>query len=164
MSVLPILRWPDARLSRICDPVGEASFVRGLVADMFETMYDAPGRGLAAPQVGVLLRVFVMDVGWKTGDRTPVVCINPRIVAASEMLADGEEGCLSIPGVLAEVQRPVSVTLEYLDVEGVPHTDLLGGAAARCAQHEIDHLDGMVTFDRLAPHARATVIAEYEAL
>ncbi|SNR78921.1 peptide deformylase [Puniceibacterium sediminis] len=164
MSVLPILRWPDPHLSQVCAPVTDVAAVRGLVTDMFETMYDAPGRGLAAPQIGVLLRVFVMDVGWKTGERTPVVCINPRIVAASDEVSTREEGCLSIPGVLAEISRPEAVTLEYLDLDGVTHSDALEGPAAMCAQHELDHLDGLVTFDRLDPAARAALIAEYEAV
>ncbi len=126
-------------------------------------MYDAPGRGLAAPQVGVMMRVFVMDVGWKTGDKTPLVCINPRIVAASDRLETGTEGCLSIPGVTAEITRPWAVTLEYLDLDGVAQSEEMEGAAAKCAQHELDHLDGRVTFDRLDPAARAALIAEYEA-
>ncbi|MGY9047262.1 hypothetical protein P775_03320 [Puniceibacterium antarcticum] len=163
MSVLEILRWPDPKLSVVCDPVADVTSVRGLVGDMFDTMYDAPGRGLAAPQVGVLLRVFVMDVNWKTGEKTPVVCINPRIVAASDVLKTGDEGCLSITGVSASVTRPEAVTLEYIDLEGVLQVDALDGAAAKCAQHELDHLDGLVTFDRLEPAVRAELIAQFEA-
>jgi peptide deformylase len=163
MSVLPILNWPDPRLSRICDPVTDVAEMQDLVADMFETMYAAPGRGLAAPQVGILRRVFVMDVGWKTGEKTPVVCINPLVVASSDRLETGTEGCLSIPGVTAEITRPWSVTLDYLDLDGIAQCETLDGAAAKCAQHEIDHLDGLVTFDRLDPAARAALMAEYEA-
>lgn len=164
MTVLTILRWPDPRLSRVCDPVEDVAAVRSLVADMFETMYDAPGRGLAAPQIGVLQRLFVMDVGWKTGARTPVVCINPRITATSGEVAVGGEGCLSIPGVVAEVARPESVTLEFLDLDSALQSQALSGPAARCAQHELDHLDGLVTFDRLEPQARDALMAEYGAL
>jgi peptide deformylase len=164
VSVLPILRWPDPALSAVCAPVGSVATVRGLIADMFETMYVAPGRGLAAPQVGVLTRVFVMDAGWKTGEKTPFVCINPEIVAASDAVAAGDEGCLSIPGVSASVTRPVAVTLAYTDLDGVRQTADLTGFEATCAQHELDHLDGLVTFDRLEPEARAALIAEFEAL
>ena len=106
MSILPILKWPDPRLSQACDPVAPGEDLSRLVSDMLETMYDAPGRGLAAPQVGVMKRVFVMDCGWKEGDMTPVICINPEIIDRSQEMAGGEEGCLSIPGTPAEVSRP----------------------------------------------------------
>ena len=101
MSVMPILRWPDVGLATVCEPVEDPSAVKALAEDMLETMYAAPGRGLAAPQVGVLARMFVMDVTWKDGVATPVVCINPEIVATSDARASGEEACLSIPGVSA---------------------------------------------------------------
>lgn len=163
MSVLEILRWPDPLLARVCAPVSDVRSVAGLVADMFDTMYDAPGRGLAAPQVGVLARVFVMDIGWKTGDKTPLVCINPVILSASDIRAEGEEGCLSIPGVTAVVTRPDAVTLAYDDLDNVRHKRAMTGPEARCAQHELDHLDGLVTFDRLGAADRRALISEFEA-
>jgi peptide deformylase len=157
---LPILRWPDPRLATVCAPVTGDDDLTDLVRAMFETMYNAPGRGLAAPQVGVLKRLFVMDCGWKDGNMTPMVCINPEIIW-SEGMAVGSEGCLSIPGVLAEVMRPERITLRYHDLDGAEHEVTLDGFEARCAQHELDHLDGIVTFDRLSPEARQVVEQAY---
>lgn len=162
MAVLPIRMWPDPVLKRVCDPVTQD--VTALVTDMFETMYDAPGRGLAAPQVGVPLRLFVMDAGWKDGDMTPLACINPEIVAASADWAGGEEACLSIVGVAADVQRPAEITLRFTDLNGEPQERTLSGAEATCAQHELDHLDGRVIFDHLEPDAAEALEAEYLTL
>ena len=160
MSALPILRWPDPRLSTLCDPVADHHDLSDLVRDMFETMYDDYGRGLAARQVGVMMRLSVMDCGWKDGDMTPMVCINPEITRAGGMVS-GNEGCLSIPGVLAEVQRPERIRLRYLEMDGTAQEVELDGFEARCAQHELDHLDGLVTLDRLSPEARRVVEASY---
>ncbi|MDA7425126.1 peptide deformylase [Thalassococcus lentus] len=164
MSVLSILRWPDACLSQVCEPVAQASDVADLVEDLFETMYDAPGRGIAAPQVGVMKRVFVMDAGWKTGDRTPRVCINPVIESASETKVPSSEGCLSFPGITVAPQRHERIVLQYTDLDGVRQSAELDGFEAICAQHELDHLDGLMHFDRLDPDARAAHLKEYEAL
>lgn len=152
MSVLPILRWPDPRLSEVCAPV--TGDVRGLAADMLDTMYDAKGRGLAAPQVGRMIRLFVMDVGWKEGAPDPIVMINPEIDPSLDGTVWGQEACLSIPGVAAEVLRPGHVTVRWTDLEGVRHEEVMTGFAARCVQHELDHLDGLVIFDRLSPEMR----------
>lgn len=160
MSALAIVHWPDPRLSTVCDPVAPGEELGALIRAMFDTMYAAPGRGLAAPQVGVLKRLFVMDCGWKDGDMTPMVCINPEIIHAEGMIP-GNEGCLSIPGVLAEVMRPERIVLRYLDAEGIAQEVPLDGFEARCAQHELDHLDGIVTFDRLSPEARQVVEQAY---
>ena len=160
MSVLPIRLWPDPVLQQVCRPV--TGDVSGLVADMFDTMYDAPGRGLAAPQVGRALRLFVMDVTWKDGPGTPMVCINPEIIVVSDAMAGGEEGCLSIPGVTADVTRPAEITLRFTDATGARQEQRLTGMAAKCAQHELDHLDGTVIFDRLAPEAAAALRTAYE--
>lgn len=164
MSVLPILRWPDARLATVCDPVEDPHAVKALAEAMLETMYAAPGRGLAAPQVGVLARMFVMDVTWKEGKASPMVCINPEIVAVSDERVSGEEACLSIPGVSAQVQRHAAITLRWQDVAGVWHEAELTGFSAICAQHEYDHLDGLVIFDRLEDEARVALEREYEAV
>ncbi|SMX40532.1 peptide deformylase [Maliponia aquimaris] len=162
MSTLPILKWPDPRLAQPCAPVQDPGTLDQLVTDMFETMYAAPGRGLAAPQVGVMTRLFVMDAGWKTGEMTPLVCINPAIRSASEDLATGEEGCLSVPGVTAQVARARQITLGFTDLSGQPQELALSGAAAIIAQHELDHLDGVMHFDRLEEAARAALLAEYD--
>jgi len=165
MSVLPIVLWPDARLTETCTPVQEITpEIEALVQDMFETMYDAPGRGLAAPQVGVTIRIFVMDAGWKEGKSDPLVCINPMLQEVGEELATNTEGCLSIPGVSAEVNRPSQVQMVWTGLNGGRYVQSFDGFAAACAQHELDHLDGIVTFDHLTADKRADLIAEYNAL
>ena len=164
MSLLPILRWPDPRLAEVCAPIELITpEIETLASDMLETMYAAPGRGLAGPQVGVLKRLFVMDVGWKEGRPDPLVCINPMLQEVSEDRATMEEGCLSIPGVMAEVSRPARVQMVWTGLNGARYVQSFDGFAATCAQHELDHLDGVVTFDHLDAETRAALIAEYEA-
>ena len=164
MSVLDILRWPDTRLTETCAPVAEITpEIEALAADMLETMYAAPGRGLAAPQVGVLQRIFVMDTGWKEGKPDPLVCINPMLQEVSEDRATQEEGCLSIPGVSAMISRPAQVQMVWTGLNGARYVQSFDGFAAACAQHELDHLDGVVTFDHLDAFARADLLAEYQA-
>ncbi|WP_309663939.1 peptide deformylase [Tabrizicola sp.] len=157
--LLPILRWPDPRLSQPCLPAVLDDDLRALAADMLETMYAAPGRGLSAPQVGAMRRLFVMDVAWKDGPADPMVLINPEVLWLSDELALGPEGCLSIPGVVAEVERSRALRLRWTGLDGVRVEALLEGFAAVCAQHELDHLDGIVTLDRLSSDARATALA-----
>lgn len=161
MAVLPILQWPDPRLSQKCAPV-EHENLDDLIRDMFDTMYDANGRGLAAPQVGVMKRLFVMDCGWKEGDPTPRAMVNPTIMAAERVPVTGDEGCLSIPGILVPVQRHIAVTVQWTAHDGDIHMDDFDGFEARCIQHEFDHLNGVVTFDNLDPTARAVAEAEYK--
>ncbi|WP_417713627.1 peptide deformylase [Pseudophaeobacter arcticus] len=161
MALLPILQWPDAGLSTPCALVAPQEDLGTLIADMFQTMYAAPGRGLAAPQVGVLQRVFVMDATWKDGPGTPLAMINPEILTFGAELATGDEGCLSIPGVMAPVLRPSSVTLRWQDEARCWQTGTFEGFAARCIQHEYDHLDGLVTLDRLVPEARVEAEETY---
>ena len=164
MSLREILRWPDAHLTATCAPIEEITpEIEALAADMLETMYDAPGRGLAAPQVGVLRRLFVMDVGWKEGKPDPLVCINPMLQEVSEDLAEGEEGCLSIPGVTATVTRPAQVQMIWTGLNGGRYVQSFSGFAAACVQHELDHLDGVVTFDHLDAQTRAAKMAEFKA-
>lgn len=160
MSVLPILIWPDARLAQRCAPVG-AEPLDDLIADMFDTMYGAQGRGLAAPQVGVMKRLFVMDCSWKEGSKSPMVMINPTIMAAERIPVVVEEGCLSIPGVLVPVERPKAVTVQWTAAEGDIHMADFDGFEARCIQHEFDHLNGTVTFDHLSGVDRAKAEAEF---
>ncbi len=161
--VLQILTWPDPRLSVPCAPAQLSDGLRTLAADMLQTMYDAPGRGLAAPQVGVLMRMFVMDVTWKEGNPAPVVMVNPQILWASDTRATGAEGCLSIPGPTTMIDRAEEVLMRWTDLDGGTHEAMLTGLAAICAQHEYDHLDGVLTLDRLSPADRALALAEFEA-
>ncbi len=135
-----------------------------LVGDLFETMYDAPGRGLAAPQVGAMVRVFVMDAGWKDGEMTPRACINPEITGASDERVTGPEGCLSIPGVTAEVVRHARIRLAYTDLAGEVQEVDLAGAEAIVAQHEIDHLDGKLFIDYLKPLKRQMITRKMQKL
>nr|WP_153749032.1 peptide deformylase [Rhodovulum strictum] len=161
---MPIVTWPDPRLTAPCAPVGEITDeIRVLVADMLETMYDAPGRGLAAPQVGVSRRIFVMDVNGRAGPRAPRIFLDPVIEAWSEDTATGPEGCLSIPGIVVEIERPVEIALRWRDIDDTEQRETLVGFPAICAQHEIDHLDGIVTFDRVSPEARAELERTYRA-
>ncbi len=145
---LPILQHPDPILRETCAPVtvfDEA--LQNLAEDMLHTMYDAPGRGLAAPQVGHAIRLFVMDTTWKEEDPTPQAFVNPQIIMASPETEVGEEGCLSLYGQTCQVRRPVEVTLRYQDLWGETHMDVFDGFAARCVQHERDHLDGILCID-----------------
>lgn len=162
MAQLEILRWPDPRLQQICAPVADDSDVSTLAQDMLDTMYAAYGRGLAGPQVGVMQRIFVMDVTWKEGTRAPQVLINPEILEASDALAGGEEGCLSIPNAPAEVQRPAEVVMTWLDLQGQRQTRRMTSFEAKCAQHELDHLNGVVIFDHLGQDDRARLEAAYQ--
>ena len=143
MTVLDILRYPDARLHKVAKPVEKVDDdIRRLVADMAETMYAAPGIGLAATQVDVQLRVVVIDVSEARNELR--VFINPELVAKSEESKVYEEGCLSVPGIYDEVERPDRVTVRALDRDGNPFTLEADGLLAVCIQHEIDHLDGKV--------------------
>ncbi len=149
MAVLAIRTVPDPVLRQICAPVTmfDADLMT-LANDMRETMYAAPGRGLAAPQVGVLSRIFVMDATWKDGDPTPMVFVNPQVVSASDRLVTQPEGCLSIPDQLIDVARPDVVRLYWQDVSGADHEADFSGFSAACTQHEIDHLDGVLITDK----------------
>jgi peptide deformylase len=149
MAVRPILLYPDPTLRRVAQAVGEFDArLRELVDDMAETMYDAPGVGLAAPQVGIEMRVAVVDVEVGTPASRLHVLVNPRILA-TEGRQTGEEGCLSIPGVTDSVDRPARVTVGALDVDGRPFELAAEGLLARAICHEIDHLDGILFVDRL---------------
>ena len=161
MALRQILTLPDPALAQVCAPVASDEDPSTLIADMFETMYAAPGRGLAAPQIGVLKWIFVMDVGWKDGPKTPVAMINPQVTWASDTLQTTAEGCLSIPGVLVDVDRPDAVAMAWTDEDGRLREERFTGFAAVCVQHELDHLDGIVTFDRIPPEIRAAAEAAY---
>lgn len=163
MAVLPVRLWPDPVLSSVAGLVTDLRAVRVLAADMLDTMYHAQGRGLAAPQVGVSLRVFVMDATWKQGTPVPQVFVNPAILSRSDDALLGPEGCLSLPGITTDIARATAIRLRWWDIDGAAQEADLTGFHAICAQHEIDHLDGIVTLDRLSPEARAKAEAEYLA-
>jgi peptide deformylase len=151
MSVLPILYHPDARLKKTCEPVLTVNAeIQALAKSMVETMYDAPGVGLAAPQVGVLDRVLVMDCSDKEEGQNPHVLINPEIVWESEETSTYNEGCLSLPDQFADVTRPAVVRVQYLDETGAEVEAEFADLWATCVQHEVDHLNGVLFIDHLS--------------
>ena len=160
MAVLPILIAPHPTLKAKAKPVKDVTDeLRALLDDMLETMYDAPGIGLAANQIGSLHRVLVMDCGSRDDEETPrpIKIINPEITGVSEELSSYEEGCLSIPEQFAEVDRPAVVRVKYLDENGQKHERLFEGLEATCVQHEIDHLEGKLFIDYLKPLKRQLI-------
>ena len=164
----PILIHPDPRLKKVCDPVADVTDdVRCLAHDMLETMYHAPGIGLAAPQIGVNARVLVMDCAKRDDDLSkpePMVLINPEIVQSGTDLEEYEEGCLSIPEVYAMVARPQGVRVTFLDENGDPHERDFEGIWSVCVQHEIDHLNGKLFIDHLSPMRRTRITAKMKKL
>lgn len=159
MAIRTILYHPDPRLKKRCDEVETVDAgVRALMDDMFDTMYDAPGIGLAAPQIGVMRRIIVMDCA-KTDEEParPIAMINPEVIEESEELNIHEEGCLSIPEEYADVERPARVTVAYLDIEGAAREIECDGLLATCVQHEIDHLNGKLFIDYLGPMKRQMI-------
>jgi peptide deformylase len=155
----PILIHPDPRLKKVCAPVSEITDdLRKLADDMLETMYDAPGIGLAAPQVGVLSRLIVLDCVKEEGEvPRPLVMINPEVLASSEEMNTYEEGCLSIPDQYADVTRPAEVEVRWIDPDGAEHREGFGGLWATCVQHEIDHLNGKLFIDYLGAMRRQMI-------
>ena len=164
MTILRILETPDPVLRQISTPVQAVDDdTRALIADMFETMYDAPGIGLAAIQVGVPKRVLVMDLGEPEEEggepvREPRVFINPEIVTHSDDEVPYTEGCLSVPDQYAEVQRPDRIRAKWLDEAGKAHEEDLDGLLAVCLQHEMDHLEGVLFIDHLSKLKRDMVL------
>mgnify|MGYP001816093045 CR=1 FL=1 len=150
MTIRPILIHPDPRLKKTADPIANISDeLRALADDMIATMYDAPGIGLAAPQLGISQRLITMDCSAKDADPEPVVLINPEVLWSSEEKNTYEEGCLSIPEQFADVERPAEVDVRWMDVDGGTHERRLDGLWATCVQHEIDHLNGILIIDYL---------------
>ena len=151
MALREILILPDKRLRQVSKPVAKIDAAsRKLVEDMFETMYDAPGVGLAAIQVAVPKRIITADIAKKDEPKQPQVFINPEILWSSEDLSSYEEGCLSIPEYYEEVERPQKVKVKYLDLDGKAHEIEADGLLATCLQHEIDHCAGKLFLDRVA--------------
>ena len=162
MAVRPILVLPDPRLRLVSEPVKAIDDEIGrLVDDMFETMYGAPGIGLAAIQVGVPKRVITADLAKKDEPRAPQVFINPEILSRSEELSTYEEGCLSIPEIHEDVERPAKVRVRYLDRDGKPHEVDAEGLLATCLQHEIDHLDGVLFIDHISKLKRDRIVKKF---
>ncbi|MBB3810127.1 peptide deformylase [Pseudochelatococcus contaminans] len=152
MTILPILVIPDSRLKLVSEPVEAITDdVRKLVDDMFETMYDAPGIGLAAIQVGVAKRLLVVDIGSREDGQQPLVVINPEILWASDdEFRIHQEGCLSIPEYYEEVERPARIRVRFTNLEGAAQEIDADGLLATCLQHEIDHLNGVLFIDHLS--------------
>jgi peptide deformylase len=162
MAPRTILTLPDPRLRLVSKPVAKVDAeIRKLVEEMFETMYGAPGIGLAAIQVGVPKRVVTMDLAKKDEPRNPKVYINPELLWASEERAVYEEGCLSIPEYYEEVERPAQVKVRYTDLDGNAQEIEANGLLATCLQHEIDHLNGVLFIDHISKLKRSRVIKKF---
>jgi peptide deformylase len=162
MALREIITLPDKRLRLVSKPVKAIDReVRQLVDDLFETMYNAPGIGLAAIQVGVPARVFTMDLSKKEGPQEPRIFVNPQIVWKSEEKATYEEGCLSIPEFYEDVERPSQIRVKFLDLDGTPHELEANGLLATCVQHEIDHLDGILFIDHISRLKRSRIIKKF---
>jgi peptide deformylase len=181
MAILEIIETPDARLRVISKPVETVTDAhRALIADMFETMYDAPGIGLAAVQVGVAERILVIDLMRRADGlpedaeteegaepklvRDPKVFINPVITWESDEVSVYNEGCLSVPDMYADVDRPARVRVTWLDEQGTAHDEELDGLLATCLQHEMDHLDGILFIDHLSRLKREMLLKKLEKL
>ncbi len=185
MAIREIIEIPDPRLKQVSKPV--ESFdddLKTLVADMFETMYDAPGIGLAAIQVGVPLRVLVIDLQPDDPDAEPELChshgdhahyhkptkreprifINPEILDPSEEHTVYNEGCLSVPEIYAEVERPARIRARWQDLDGTQHDEVIEGMLATCLQHEMDHLEGILFIDHLSRLKRGMALKKLEKL
>ena len=161
MALLEILKYPDPRLRTVAKSVTEVDDnMRQLIDDMFETMYDAPGIGLAATQVNVHERILVIDVS--EDNSQPLVFINPEVEVLEAELGEYDEGCLSVPGFYETVRRPQRVSVSAMDRDGQPFTRELDGLLAICLQHEIDHLDGKLFVDYISPLKRQRIRKKLE--
>ena len=165
MSVMPIIRAPDPRLKAVSEPVETVDdAVLKLMEDMLETMYDEPGIGLSAIQVGIPKRIVVVDVAREGGESRPIRLVNPVITSESDDLAVFDEGCLSLPEFFAEIERPAGVEVAYTDETGAETTLKADGVLARCLQHEIDHLDGILFVDHLSAVRRGMILRKLAKL
>lgn len=162
MTVKPLVILPDPILRRVSEPLARIDDdVRRFADDMLETMYDAPGIGLAAIQVGEPLRMLVIDLAKEDEEKQPQVFVNPDILASSDERSVYEEGCLSIPDYYAEVERPASIRLRYQDLTGQTHEIETDGLLATCLQHEMDHLNGVLFIDHISKLKRDMVIRKF---
>jgi peptide deformylase len=159
MAIRPILTAPDPRLKAVSEPVARVDDeTRRLIDDLIESMYAADGIGLAAIQVGVPKRVLVMDLDQRDGSRNPMAFINPEILWASDELATFQEGCLSVPEIWEDVDRPARIRAGYMDRDGVARELEADGLLATCLQHEMDHLNGVLFLDHLSKLKRSIVL------
>ncbi len=162
MAIRDIIILPDTQLRLVSKPIEKITpDIRALADDMFETMYEAPGIGLAAIQVAQPLRMITMDLSKKEGETEPRVFINPEILSVSEELSIYEEGCLSIPEYYEEVERPAQVRVRFMDLDGKIHEEDADGLYATCIQHEIDHLNGVLFVDYLSKLKRDRVLKKF---
>ncbi|MHA7836369.1 MAG: peptide deformylase [bacterium] len=160
MALREVVKFPDPRLKRVSEPINEIDdALRELARDMIDVMYDEPGIGLAAPQVGAPVRMFVIDTEWndEDGERDPRVMINPEIIGRSGRIT-WEEGCLSVPDYSATVERDAQITLRAMDLDGKLVEEQAEGLRAVCIQHEIDHLDGILFIDRISRLKRSLYV------
>lgn len=166
MTSRHIIIHPDPRLKTACRPIGTITDdIRRLADDMLDTMYDAPGIGLAAPQVGVMARLIVMDcVKEDKVPPRPLALINPEVIWSSEAQFTYEEGCLSLPEMFADVERPSEVKVRWTALDGSPQEEHFVGLWATCVQHEIDHLNGKLFIDYLSPIRRQMITRKMEKL
>jgi len=163
MATRPILVLPDPRLRAIADPIDKIDDgIKALAQDMLDTMYEAPGIGLAAPQVGELKRIVVMDLSPEGETPDPIVMINPEILKFSDETVVTEEGCLSIPELYYEVERPAEITVRYTDLDGRTVERDATERLAICIQHELDHLDGVLYIDYLSRLKRDRVLKKFQ--
>jgi peptide deformylase len=162
MTIKPLIILPDPLLRQASKPIERIDIeTQRLADDMLETMYDAPGIGLAAVQIGVARRMLVIDVSREGEEKQPLVFINPEIVTSSDDRSVYEEGCLSIPDYYAEVERPARVTVKHLDRDGKEQLTEAEGLLATCVQHEIDHLNGVLFIDYISRLKREMVIKKF---
>ncbi len=165
MSILKIIKAPDPILKKRCVPVEAVDDeIRRLMDDMLETMYAAPGVGLAAPQVAVQKRIVVVDVSDRNSERSPLQLANPEIIKKSDDIATFDEGCLSFPDQFAEVERPASVRIRYIDYNNAPQEIEAEGLLSTCIQHEIDHLDGRLFVDHISMLKRNMILRKMTKL
>ena len=159
MTIRTIITAPDPRLKTVSDPVAAVTDdVRALMDDMLETMYDAPGIGLAAIQIGVPKRIIVMDLAKEDEPKEPRFFVNPEIVWASDDMAIYEEGCLSVPELYEDVERPAQCRVKFLDYNGEPQDIECDEMLATCIQHEMDHLEGILFIDHISRLKRAIIL------
>jgi peptide deformylase len=163
MAIRPIIILPDPLLRQISEPVAKVDDrIRALADDMLDTMYDAPGIGLAGPQIGEMKRIVVMDLAKEGEKPDPIVMINPEILKYSEETITSEEGCLSIPEIYYDVERPAEVTVKYTDLDGNEVEREAKDRLAICIQHELDHLDGVLYIDYLSRLKRDRVLKKFQ--